>query len=147
LRNVREWLVAQKVVPNDARLSVIVASGFFTICLVSALGLTLAKVFGRSGEFGVRRALGASGWDLFSQALVESGLVGLLGGIFGLTFTLLCLHALRLLFPDGMGRIAQMDSPLFVTTIALGVAATLIVGLYPAWRSMRVAPALQMKGG
>lgn len=147
LRNVRDWLVAQKVVPDDARLSVIVASGFFAVCLVSALGLMLAKAFGRSGEFGVHRALGASGLNLFSQALVESGLVGLLGGICGLALTLLCLDALRTLFPGGMGRIAQMDAPLFAVTVALAVAATVVVGLYPAWRSMRVAPALQMKGG
>lgn len=147
LRNVREWLVAQKVVPDDAKLAVVVASGFFAVCLVSALGLMLAKAFGRSEEFGVRRALGASRWDLFSQAAVESGLVGLLGGVCGLTFTLLCLMALRALFPSGMGRIAQMDSPLFALTIALAMVATVIVGFYPAWRSMRVAPALQMKGG
>jgi putative ABC transport system permease protein len=147
LRNVREWLVAQKVVPDDARLSVIVASGFFAVCLLSALGLMLAQALGRSGEFGVRRALGASGRDLFSQVVVESGVVGLLGGACGVTLTLLSLHALRELFPGGMGRIAQMDTSLFVTTIVLALTATVIVGFYPAWRSMRVAPALQMKGG
>jgi putative ABC transport system permease protein len=147
LRNVRNWLEAQKVVPDDARLSVLVASGFFAVCLLSALGLMLAKALGRSGEFGVRRALGASGRDLFSQSVVESALIGLLGAACGVTLTLLSLHALRELFPGGMGRIAQMDGSLFVMTVALAMAATIIVGFYPAWRSMRVAPALQMKGG
>jgi putative ABC transport system permease protein len=147
LRNVRDWLVAQKVVPDDARLSVIVASGFFAVCLVSALGLMLAKALGRSAEFGIRRALGASGRDLFSQVVVESGIVGLLGGVCGVTLTLLCLRALRTLFPGGMGRIAQMDESLLAATIALALLATIVVGFYPAWRSMRVAPALQMKGG
>jgi putative ABC transport system permease protein len=107
----------------------------------------LAKAFGRSGEFGVRRALGASGRDLFSQVAVESGIVGLLGGCCGVTFTLLCLWAIRGLYPGKMGRIAEMDAQLFATTIALAIVATIIVGFYPAWRSMRVAPALQMKGG
>lgn len=147
LRNVREWLVAQRVVPDDAKLSVIVASGFFAICLVSALGLMLAKAFGRAGEFGVRRALGASGADLFCQAIVESGVAGVLGGMGGAASALLCLRTIRQLFPGGMGRIAHMNEPLIGMTVALAVAATVIVGLYPAWRSMRVAPALQIKGG
>lgn len=147
LRNVRDWLVAQKVVPNDAKLSVLIAFGFFIVCLVSALGLMLAKMFGRASEFGVRRALGASGRDIFSQAIVESGVVGFLGGIGGLGLAILALWAVRDLFPSGLGRIAQMDAPLLSGTVALAVVATLIAGVYPAWQSMRIAPALQLKGG
>jgi putative ABC transport system permease protein len=146
LLNVRDWLVAQKVVPNDAKLSVLVAFGFFIVCLVSALGLMLAKTFGRTAEFGVRRALGASGQAIFAQAIVESGVVGFLGGICGLGLAILALWAVRDLFPSGLGRIAQMDAPLLSGTVALAVVATLIAGVYPAWQSMRVAPALQLKG-
>ena len=83
LRNVRDCLVAQKVVPNDARLSVLVAFGFLIVCLVSASGLMLAKDFARAGEFGVRRALGASERHIFPQTIVESSVIGLLGGSAG----------------------------------------------------------------
>lgn len=147
LRNVRDWLVAQKVVPDDAKLSVLVAFSFFITCLVSALGLMLAKAFGRAGEFGVRRALGASAGAIFSQALVEAGVLGLLGGLLGLGLTSLGLHLLRDLFPASMGRIAQMDGFLFIATVLFALIATVCAGIYPAWRSMRVAPALQLKGG
>jgi putative ABC transport system permease protein len=147
LRNVRDWLVAQKVVPNDARLSVLVAFGFLIVCLVSASGLMLAKDFSRAGEFGVRRALGASGRHIFSQTMVESSVIGLLGGALGLLLTLTALWALRELFPGGMARIAQLDAPLFATTFVVAVAAALATGFYPAWRSMQINPALQIKGG
>jgi putative ABC transport system permease protein len=147
LRNVSEWLVAQRVVPNDAKLSVLVAFGFLIVCLVSASGLTLAKDFSRAGEFGVRRALGASGRHIFSQTMVESSVIGLLGGAGGLLLTLTALWALRELFPRGMGRIAQLDAPLFTTTFVVAVAAALATGFYPAWRSMQINPALQIKGG
>jgi putative ABC transport system permease protein len=147
LRNVRDWLVARNVVPNDVKLSVIVAFGFFIVCLVSALGLMLAKALERAQEFGLRRALGASGWNIFAQAVVESGLIGAAGGVFGLGLTTLGLWALRELFPDGMGRIARMDASLVGATVAVSILATLIVGFYPAWRAMRVAPALQLKTG
>ncbi|HEY2676599.1 MAG TPA: ABC transporter permease [Steroidobacteraceae bacterium] len=147
LLNVRDWLVEQKVVPNDAKLSVLVAFGFFIVCLVSALGLMLAKSFGRSAEFGVRRALGASSRALFTQTIVEAGVIGLLGGLFGLGSTVLELRVIRELFPGGLGRIAQMDAKLLIGTVLLALAATVITGIYPAWRSMQVAPALQLKGG
>jgi putative ABC transport system permease protein len=147
IRNVREWLIAQKVVPNDAKLSVLVAFGFLIVCLVSASGLMLAKDFSRAGEFGVRRALGASGQHIFSQTIVESGVIGLLGGAIGLVLTLSALWAMRELFPGGMARIAQLDAPLFAITFVLAVAASLVTGFYPAWRSMKVNPALQIKGG
>jgi putative ABC transport system permease protein len=147
LRNVRDWLVAQKVVPNDARLSVLVAFGFLIVCLVSASGLMLAKDFARAGELGVRRALGASGRNIFSQTMVESSVIGLLGGTGGLLLTLTALWALRELFPGGMARIAQLDAPLFATTFVVAVAAALATGFYPAWRSMQINPALQIKGG
>jgi putative ABC transport system permease protein len=147
LRNVRDWLVAQKVVPNDAKLSVLVAFGFLIVCLVSASGLMLAKDFARAGEFGVRRALGASGRHIFSQTMVESSFIGLLGGTVGLLLTLAALWALRELFPGGMARIAQLNAPLFATTFVVAVAAALLSGFYPAWRSMEINPALQIKGG
>lgn len=147
LRNVRDWLVAQKVVPNDARLSVLVAFSFFVVCLVGALGLMLAKSLERAGEFGLRRALGASGRNIFAQAIIESGVVGLLGGVLGLSLTVLALWALRTLFPVGMGRIASMDASLLAVTLVLATGATLVAGFYPAWRAMRIAPALQLKVG
>jgi putative ABC transport system permease protein len=147
LRDVRDWLVARKVVPDDVKLSAIVAFGFFLVCLVCALGLMLAKSLERAGEYGLRRALGASGNHIFTQAIVESGVIGLVGGLCGLGLTLVGLWAMRSLFPDGMGRIASMDSTLLATTLVLAAAATFVAGLYPAWRAMRVAPALQLKVG
>jgi putative ABC transport system permease protein len=135
------------VVPNDARLSLLVAFGFLAVCLASASGLMLAKDFARAGELGVRRALGASGRHIFSQTIVESGVIGLLGGAVGLLLTLLALWIMRELFPGGMARIAQLDAPLFATTFVLAVAAALVTGFYPAWRSMQINPALQIKGG
>jgi putative ABC transport system permease protein len=147
LRNVEDWLIAQKVVPNDARLSVLVAFSFFVVCLVSAMGLMLAKAFARSGELGIRRALGASARDIFVQAIVESGVIGVIGGAFGLCFTFLGLWTIRQLFPEGMSRIAQLNGELSVATVLLALIATVAAGLYPAWRSTQIAPALQIKGG
>jgi hypothetical protein len=57
------------VVPGDVRLQMWLAFGFLRVCLVNTVGLLLAKFLRRSGEIGVRRALGASRAEIFLQCL------------------------------------------------------------------------------
>jgi len=68
-------------VPPESRVSLMVSLGFFLICLVNTIGLLLAKFMRRSGEIGVRRALGASRREIYTQFLIEAGTVGLAGGL------------------------------------------------------------------
>jgi hypothetical protein len=79
-----EWLDYNHVVPGDVRLQMWLAFGFLLVCLVNTIGLLLAKFLRRSGEIGVRRALGASRAEIFKQCLVEAGTIGLAGGVLGL---------------------------------------------------------------
>jgi putative ABC transport system permease protein len=80
------------------------------------VGLLLAKFLRRSGEIGVRRALGAPRKAIYLQFLTEAGMVGLAGGVLGLALTLL-----------------------------VAVVATVLAGLYPTFRASRVQPAWQLK--
>ncbi len=79
LRTVMEWLDFNGAVPSDVRLQLWLALGFLGVCLVNTVGLLLAKFLRRSGEIGVRRALGASRGQIFLQCLVEAGAVGVVG--------------------------------------------------------------------
>jgi putative ABC transport system permease protein len=145
LRNVKEWLVAQEVVPDDAKVSVLLAFSFLIVCLVNTVGLMLAKFLGRSGEIGLRRALGANKRALYAQCLVESGAIGLAGGVLGLGLVALGLAGMRGLLPEEMQSFATLNLPMVTSTIALAVLATLAAGLYPTWRAAQVQPAWQLK--
>jgi putative ABC transport system permease protein len=131
-------------VPDDVRLQTFLAFGFLGVCLVNMAGLLLAKTLRRSGEIGVRRALGASRRTVFNQFLVESGLVGLLGTGLGLLLALAGLWAVRQ-GPSSYARLVQMDLAQLGLTLVLGLSAALLAGLLPAWRATRVSPALQLK--
>ncbi|MBD8871552.1 ABC transporter permease [Rhodanobacter sp. DHB23] len=144
LRSLMQWLDYLGVVPDDVRLQNWLAFAFLAICLFNTIGLLLAKFLRRSGEIGVRRALGASRAAIFAQCLVEAGLLGLLGGIGGWLLTMAGLWLVRRQ-PTDYADLIRLDLPMFLATFAVAIATSVLAGVLPAWRACRVAPALQLK--
>ena len=144
LRNVMDWLGFNQVVPHDVVMQVWLAFGFLLVCLLNSVGLLLAKFMRRSGEVGVRRALGASRREIFWQCLIEAGAVGLAGGIVGLGLAWLGLWAVRQQ-PTDYADLAHLDPAMLVTTFVIAIVASLLAGLLPAWSAMQVSPAMQLK--
>ena len=144
LRNVMQWLDYEQVVPGDVQLQTWLALGFLLVCLVNTVGLMLAKFLRRSAELGVRRALGASRRALFAQLLVESGVVGLVGGLGGLLLAYLGLWLVRQQ-PADYAPLAHLDGAMLLATFLLALAASLLAGVLPAWRACRITPGLQLK--
>ena len=144
LHNLMGWLEYREAVPGDVRLQMWLAFGFLLVCLLNTVGLLLAKFMRRSGEYGVRRALGASRRDVFVQCLIEAGVVGLAGGVLGLGLAWLGLWLVRQQ-PDDYAKLAQLDIPMLLATFAFALTASLLAAMLPAWRASSVAPAIQLK--
>ena len=144
LRSLMQWLDFNGVVPSDVRLQNWLAFAFLVICLSNTVCLLLAKFLRRGGEIGLRRALGASRRAIFTQCLVESGLVGLLGGIGGWLLTLLGLWLIRQQ-QTPYSDLAHLDLSMFAVTLASAFLVSLLAGLLPALRASRIDPALQLK--
>lgn len=144
LSSVRAFLEEKQVVPPDVRLQFWLAAGFFAVCLINTVGLMLAKFLRRSGELGVRRALGASRRNIFAQLVTEAGIIGLVGGVLGLGLAWVGLLLVRI-NPDRSAQLAHLDLPMLATTFALSIVAAMLAGLFPAWRACQVPPALHLK--
>jgi putative ABC transport system permease protein len=145
IRDVREWLVYQHAVSDEVRILVLVSFSFLLVCLLNAMGLMLAKIMGRAGDIGVRRALGASRRAIFGQCLIEAGVVGLAGGLLGLGLTALGLMGLRSLLSEEASRLTHFSAFDISIAVILAVLATTLAGLYPTWRAAQVQPAWQLK--
>jgi putative ABC transport system permease protein len=145
LRDVMAWLRYNHVVPGEIRILILVSFGFLLVCLLNAMGLMLAKLMGRAGDIGVRRALGASRREIFIQCLMETSVVGLAGGLFGLLLTLAGLSVARVLRPSDFIAVTYLDVGDVIIALILGVGSTIIAGLYPTWRASRVQPAWTLK--
>ncbi|QNK02626.1 ABC transporter permease [Dyella telluris] len=144
MRSLMEWLDFNGVLPGDVRLQAWLAVAFLAICLLNTVGLLLAKFLRRSGEIGLRRALGASRVSVFAQYMVEAGMIGLIGGAFGWLLTLLGLWLIRQQ-PVAYADLARLDIPMFTLTFLAAIGASLMAGLLPAARACRVVPAWQLK--
>lgn len=145
LSNVMEWMENQEVVDDDAQVMLGLSMLFLLVCLLNTIGLLLAKFLGKSGDISLRRALGASRSSLFIQHMIESGMIGLGGGILGIALAWLGLRGIEVLFGDMVENLVGLDWVMVITAIGLAIVSALLAGLYPTWRACRIAPASQLK--
>src|SRR5690606_21115246 len=95
---VMHWMENQEVVADGVQVLLGLAGLFLVVCLLSTIGLLLAKILRRAGDIGLRRALGASRGAVFMQYVVEAGLIGVSGGVLGVGLTWLGLRGIESLY-------------------------------------------------
>jgi putative ABC transport system permease protein len=144
LRTLVDWLDYKRVVPATVRMQSWIAFGVLLVCLLNAVGLMVSKFLRKSGEIGVRRALGASRGTVFVQCLTEAGLVGLLGGLLGLPLAWLGLWMVRQQ-PMQYASSVHLDPVMLVMALLLAVLSAVAAGAWPAWRASSIAASLQVK--
>ncbi|KZM35958.1 ABC transporter permease [Oerskovia enterophila] len=114
--------------------------------LVGGLGIanvTLLSVMERVGEIGLRRALGATKRDIAGQFVVESVVIGLLGGLVGASLGV---------FTVVIVSVVQDWTPILDIWVAIGSALLggvigLLAGTYPALKAAAIEPIAALRGG
>ena len=114
---------------------------------VNVANLVLARSASRQKELAVRAALGAGRWRLAQQALTESLLLAVSGGLVGLLVVRWGVQGLIALAPANLPRIQDVapDWSMLLVTLAVAIVTGTLVGVVPALAAGRtdVAPALQ----
>jgi len=117
------------------------AVGFLLlIACANIANLLLARSMGRSREFAIRAALGASHARVIRHLLTESILLAGLGGALGLLLAFWGTKAVLGTLPGALPRANEvaLDSRVLLFTMALSLFAGIIFGLAPALKSSRV---------
>lgn len=113
--------------------------------LVGAIGIanvTLVSVLERTGEIGLRRALGATRFHIAVQFVAESVALGALAGVLGASVGVLAVvlvSATREWSP-------VLDPWLPFAAPVLGAVIGLIAGTYPAWKAAGIEPIAALRG-
>ena len=104
------------------------------ITCMNIANVMLARATGQQRDAAVRLALGASSGRLAQLALVESGVLAVLGGLAGVLVATLGTQAVLALAPADLPRLNETRFDFTVLAFALGLSAvtSLLVGLLPA---------------
>ena len=78
---------------------------------------------------------------------MEAFVIGVLGSVLGLLFTLVGLEAMTYLLRDeeNIEQFFRLDTPLILIGVTIAIVSTLIVALYPMFRASYIAVASQLR--
>ena len=107
---------------------------------IGIMNVTMAVIFSRTKEIGIRRALGASRKDILFQFVVEAMLLGLCGAVAGMILGYLAvLHLAE--------DTSQMTFSWWVVagSILIALVTSFLFALYPAWQAAKLKPVEALK--
>jgi putative ABC transport system permease protein len=122
-------------------LVLLAAVGFLLlIACANVANLLLARSMGRSNEFAIRAALGASQLRVIRQLLTESILLSAFGGALGLLIAFWGTKTVLGTLPGTLPRANEvsLDSRVLLFTLALSLFSGIVFGLAPALKSSRM---------
>ncbi|HXB74962.1 MAG TPA: ABC transporter permease [Candidatus Acidoferrales bacterium] len=104
------------------------------VACANVANLLLARYASRRREMAVRAAIGAGRWRVIRQLLTESMVLGIGGGLLGVTLARWAVSGLLLLAPKDLSRnaVIVLDLRIVLFAVALSVLTGVLFGLAPA---------------
>jgi putative ABC transport system permease protein len=103
---------------------------------VGIMNIMLVSVTERTREIGLRMAVGATGFDILSQFMVEAISLSGIGGLIGIGLGQLA----SFLISHFAGWPSFSSAGTIVIAVAFSAAVGCIFGFYPAWRASQLDP-------
>ena len=119
--------------------------------IAAAFGIVntmMTAIYERRREIGILRAMGSKSRTIFQIFVIESGLYGLLGGLFGLAVGFVVSRFAAPLiqhnqFVDVLGTpdtTVTFSITLVLTVLGLSILISIVSGIYPAWKASKLTP-------
>ncbi|MGI8745081.1 MAG: ABC transporter permease [Bryobacteraceae bacterium] len=121
------------------------------IACANVANLLLMRSSGRQREIALRASLGATRGRLIQQMLIESGLLGLIGGAMGLLLAVWAKTGLLAMLPESMSvakvNSVAIDDTVLAFCVAVSLITGILFGLVPALRASRPDLGAALKEG
>jgi putative ABC transport system permease protein len=102
------------------------------------MNIMLASITERVREIGIRKAIGATFFDVFTQILVESVVIAILGGLAGLLASNMLVKILVAVSPTDNTPVITFESLMLAFSSSVGVG--ILAGLFPAFKAAKLNP-------
>jgi predicted permease len=135
---------------RPAMLLLLAAVGcLWLIAAANVATLFAVRVAARERDVTLRLALGAGRGRIAQQQLVDSVLVGLIGGAFGLAVAWSFLGVMLRFAPPGIPRLdtVRIDGAVVLFTVMMAVASGVLLGVMPALQASRRSLSDALKSG
>jgi putative ABC transport system permease protein len=141
----------QEVVGNVVTVLWVVMTTIGLVLLIACTNvanLMLVRADARRHELSIRAALGAGRARIAREILIESVLLGLLGGVFGGGAAFAGLRLLTAIGPANLPRLSEiaLDARSLAFTFLVSVLSSLFFGSIPAWKYARKSSILGTGG-
>ena len=143
-RTQEDWADTIKTFIRNARMSGgTIAAISLLVGGIGIMNIMLASISGRVREIGLRKAIGATTADVFTQVIIESVVLALLGGLMGLVTAVGLVQLLGQLSPTENDPIISFTALLvaFCSSVVIGILA----GLLPAFKAARLSPIMALR--
>jgi len=124
---------------RNARMSGgIIAAISLIVGGIGIMNIMLASINERIRQIGICKAVGATGLDVFTQVLIESIVIALLGAALGVAASYAFVSFLENISPTAN---APVITPItMVLAVAFSAAVGIVAGLFPALKAARLDP-------
>jgi putative ABC transport system permease protein len=123
-----------------------------TVAALGIINTMVMSILERYKEIGIMKAVGASDKDVKKIFFFESGVIGFMGGVFGLALGWIVSHVINLIINgfatrQGVPHMNYFSFPwwLCLGAIAFSILISLLAGIYPTVRAARIDPIVALR--
>ena len=112
---------------------------------LSGVNTMFMAVAERVREIGLKKAVGATTFNIMGEFLVESTFIGVVGGVIGYALGALITILVNATTPPGQSTLFLITPSLTILAIGFATALGAVAGVLPAWRAARLDPVTALR--